>query len=108
VGKTQSHGMHISLAEIVADEVGELGADAAHQLHDGSIVNAFDAKLFLDGSSQFKISDGKLLVGILLEDGLLQKLFEILGHLAFDQRRGGGQSVGCVVEFGEIFQANTV
>jgi hypothetical protein len=88
VGKTQSHGMHISLAEIVADEVGELGADAAHQLHDGSIVNAFDAKLFLDGSSQFKISDGKL--------------------LAFDQRRGGGQSVGCVVEFGEIFQANTV
>lgn len=104
VRETQSHSVQVTVRQVLRDEVVELKADAAHQLHNTIVVDGFDAQFLANNSLQFRVSDSQFLAKLLLCNSLLQEFFQALAQLAFVDRGSRCQSISGILEFLESLQ----
>jgi hypothetical protein len=87
--------LHLAQARVVQplDEVGQLVADAAHELVDLGVADARNVELVLDEPPELDVGDGELVRELGLDDVLLQELLQRLGHLALHDGGGGGEGL---------------
>lgn len=84
-----------------------LAANTAHKLIDGLlVVYAVNTELLFDESTKLGVGNSELVINLLINDALLQKLAETLAKLALYDGSSARHCVGDAVKLGELLQGN--